>query len=60
MPSDIKQRVLRRNPKKPDGIEGAFFRDEIENSSSVFLCDELRFLDFIFRNIFLCLHVKLG
>ena len=39
MPSDIKQRVLRGNPKKPDGIERAFSRDEIENSSNVFVCD---------------------
>ena len=58
MPLDIKQRVLRGNPKKPDGIERAFSRDEIENSSSVFVCDELCCLDFIFRNIFLFLHIK--
>lgn len=33
VPSDIKQRVLRGKPKKPDGIERAFLRDEIEKAS---------------------------
>ena len=58
MASDIKQRVLRGKPKKPDGIEGAILRAEIEISSSVFVCDELCCIDFVFRNIFLFLHVK--